>query len=675
MALVLPLVQCGRVPRACVGGKAQTLGRMIDAGLPVPDGYCLTCDAFRLVREETSVGDIIADQLQVMARSPIRTDRALELIRNAIRDVEVPMKIVSLMDSAVGPLLARGPVVVRSSAPDEDSAEASHAGVYFSALRMSDMQEVMRAVRKCWASLFTERALFYNRERIPTDIAVVIQPYITAELAGVMFTTDIFGGTEDAVVELSRGGNEHITNGWRADVRIRLPKTGWPLPGEIPAPLAEVLVGVCSRVEELLGGPADIEWAWSGNTLVLLQARRIQARRNVVNLNAGAADIVCVPQEDVDEVFRLELGKCERLFMRQLLKNVWYRQYCRERGIRAYHVAYLMYARGGLWRQRANLLHMFQTPYVRIHWGDHSVLVRQGQLIDALIEGFHHNQVGDGSKACAQVGEVIPAEHSGLSSCTADGAILIEAFPAGVAGLKAGALIPSTYLADSRGVIIKEKTARFQRRGVLSTKVGDWVEVKVPEFTLSLTPEEIRGIVRATGVLSEQFGEVRLEWYTWQGNTYVKDLTIETQPFALEGGDGVLSPGSANGTVVRIQKIDEFDALAQRHNISVVGHGEDQDEAYAVGTAELMRARGEHVGSLIVVAQYPSIGLIPLIRYVKGFIFERGPLLCHTAIVLREHHIPAIVSEEAFNYLKDGDYVGISPAGVVVLRGKSCGRR
>ena len=183
-----------------VGGKAANLGELMAAGLPVPDGFCVTTDAY--ARIATGV-DLTA---------------APGAVRAALRATPVPDDIVDAVTAAYRELGPDVPVAVRSSATAEDLPTASFAGQQVTYLNVVGADAVVEAVRHCWASLWTDRAVAYRREAgVDPDgvrLAVVVQRMIDAGVAGVLFTADPVSGRRlRAVVDASPGLGEAVVSG------------------------------------------------------------------------------------------------------------------------------------------------------------------------------------------------------------------------------------------------------------------------------------------------------------------------------------------------------------------------------------------------------------------------------------------------------------------------------
>lgn len=265
-----------------VGGKAANLGELIHAGFDVPEGFVVTTDSFRAaVRGASS--------------------------KSGIDAVEIPGPLEQAIRRAYS-ALSEGPVAVRSSATAEDLPGAAFAGQQDTYLDVDGADDVIAAVRDCWASLFSERAIAY-RERLRIDpvsvaMGVVVQRMVPAETAGVMFTADPVTGARDrTVVNASHGLGEAVVSGevtpdhfvigagnhiihrrrgqtGRVDIGIddeqapdEITEEGFALTEDQVVDLA--VTG--RRIAEHFGRPQDIEWAFRDGRLFILQSRAMTA--------------------------------------------------------------------------------------------------------------------------------------------------------------------------------------------------------------------------------------------------------------------------------------------------------------------------------------------------------------------------------------------------------------
>ena len=186
---------------AVVGGKAANLGELTRADLPVPQGFCVTTDAYRAVAE--------ADELA--ATTP-------ENARRTLLETAVPQEIRDAIVAEYRKLGDDVPVAVRSSATAEDLPFASFAGQQDTFLNVVGEDAVVDAVRRCWASLWTDRAVSYREtngiDQTTTYLAVVVQRMVQSAVSGVMFTANPVTGTRDQIViDASPGLGEAVVSG------------------------------------------------------------------------------------------------------------------------------------------------------------------------------------------------------------------------------------------------------------------------------------------------------------------------------------------------------------------------------------------------------------------------------------------------------------------------------
>jgi len=295
-----------------VGGKGASLARMARAGLPVPPGFQITTDAYRRFVSANSLAEPIqAAASQARADDPATLDRASAEIQSLVAQGALPDEIAATIRESYSELgTGDPPVAVRSSATAEDLPSLSFAGQLETYLNIRGADNLLAAVKRCWGSLWTARALAYRaREGIrPEDlsIAVVVQQLIPADAAGVLFTANPLTGARDQmminaawglgeaivagqvtpdtiIVAKQTGAIESMQIADKDVMTVRLPEgtREEPVPAAIrrqaallPAPVAELSrLGV--EIEKLYGQPMDIEWAMSGQRIFIVQARPI----------------------------------------------------------------------------------------------------------------------------------------------------------------------------------------------------------------------------------------------------------------------------------------------------------------------------------------------------------------------------------------------------------------
>ncbi len=252
---------------ALSGGKGANLGRLTQIGLPVPPGFVIT------------VG---AHQAFLAANNLTNTDP--EVLRDRITDSPIPAEVGAAILDAYQKLGASA-VAVRSSATAEDLAAASFAGQHDTSLNVTGTEALLTAVRTCWASLWSPRAVEYRQQQGWGDqdvaMAVVVQTMVQAEWAGVMFTANpVTGQQGEIVIESVAGLGDALVSGEARGERHVVEKaTRRILAGEslIPHRIIEELSGLGLQIEKAFGQPQDIEWAYAGGRCYILQSRPITA--------------------------------------------------------------------------------------------------------------------------------------------------------------------------------------------------------------------------------------------------------------------------------------------------------------------------------------------------------------------------------------------------------------
>ncbi len=276
------------------GGKGYTLARLRQAGFPVPPGFVVTADAYCAVVAANGLDALIADPASTSAR-----------LQAAFEEAKIPPAVAAAIREAYL-ALGEGPVAVRSSALSEDGASASFAGQHETVLDISGPDALLAAVRRCWASLWSERALAY-RKRLGSlgdmpAMAVVIQKMIPAAQAGVAFTCDPITGHRDViVVEAVNGSGDGLMSGEVTPRRYVVPRDNdYALEDDsvLDAARLESVVRLARGVEAWAGCPQDVEWALDGaGELHLLQARPITTTRG-----ADAQPTIRWTRDNVGEV-------------------------------------------------------------------------------------------------------------------------------------------------------------------------------------------------------------------------------------------------------------------------------------------------------------------------------------------------------------------------------------
>ncbi len=288
--MIIALNQIGPHDLPQVGAKAFNLARLIRAGLPVPAGFCITAAAYQ--QHIRSAG--------LESRPGTATPQQL---RDAIVAAPLPEELGALIAGQLDRLAAECgtsaealQLAVRSSATAEDQPARSFAGQYDTALGITGAADCLAAVKRCWASLWSERAQRYREagdiSHSGLSMAVIVQQLVPADCAGVLFTADpVTGRTDRLIIESASGLGGALVSGTVAPDRVVLSKPQLEVwhrevatPGvslqrdcSLDNAAAAQLGRLALRAEKLFGFPLDLEWAIADGQPSLLQARPVTA--------------------------------------------------------------------------------------------------------------------------------------------------------------------------------------------------------------------------------------------------------------------------------------------------------------------------------------------------------------------------------------------------------------
>ncbi len=272
---------------ALAGGKGASLGELMRVGgVRVPPGFVVTTEAFRRV---IAGEPLIGEQLGRLARLSPDDGAAISAlgaeIRQAIETAEIPHDLAAQITRSVAALGEQTACAVRSSATAEDLPTASFAGQQDTYLNVTGPAEIIRHVSRCWASLFSDRAVVYRQrngfDHRQVQMAVVVQEMVIPQASGVLFTADPVTSNRKVVsVEAVRGLGEALVSGLvNADVyRIRDGRVidqqhqGQPVLAD-----AQVLrlAALGRQIEAHFGRPQDIEWCLAGDEFLFVQSRPV----------------------------------------------------------------------------------------------------------------------------------------------------------------------------------------------------------------------------------------------------------------------------------------------------------------------------------------------------------------------------------------------------------------
>ncbi|MGB7582725.1 MAG: PEP/pyruvate-binding domain-containing protein [Sedimentisphaerales bacterium] len=280
--LIIPLDGITNSDQPIVGAKAVGLWRLKRIGLPVPDAFCIAANSYRL-----HIGKAMIDEALLLLSRSESFDIAKPLadVRRAIIESPMDDSLAAEIESYYHTLAANS-LAVRSSATAEDLPGHSFAGLYDTYLGIANIEDCLTAIKKCWASLWTERAFMYrqknNFDHRKVKMAVIVQSLIAADVSGVLFTSDpITGDNNRIVIEACFGLGDVLVSGRVSPDCVVMDKKGPNvISRSMTAPCindqtAQKLAKLAIKAENEFGCPQDIEWAIHQDKIFLLQSRPI----------------------------------------------------------------------------------------------------------------------------------------------------------------------------------------------------------------------------------------------------------------------------------------------------------------------------------------------------------------------------------------------------------------
>ncbi|MCY4513727.1 MAG: PEP-utilizing enzyme [Candidatus Tectomicrobia bacterium] len=331
---------------ALLGGKGSNLARLTQAGFSVPTGFCVTTDAYQQHMVSSGLDNRIPPILKEIDYGDAESvERRSAEIRYLIVNADIQESLSYQITKAYSSITDRAYVAVRSSGTAEDLQDASFAGLHDTYLDIKGEDQLLDAIRRCWASLWTARAIAYRQSRgfdhAAASLSVVVQEMIAADASGVMFTANPMNAqTDEITVNASWGLGEAIVSGivtpdevivssdqleilerrlGSKELRIDRIESGGTSTTDVPEadrsryaltdPQTRELAQLGLRVQDYYQGfPQDIEWALCNDQFFVLQSRPVTGVEFSWDNDHALVDLMTgVPQRTVtmEENYRL----------------------------------------------------------------------------------------------------------------------------------------------------------------------------------------------------------------------------------------------------------------------------------------------------------------------------------------------------------------------------------
>ena len=670
MELTRNFQNINKADTAIAGGKGASLGEMINAGISVPLGFVLLSSAFEKFLEETDLNVEIDSILHTVDHKEMHTVKnASEKIKALILGAEIPKDIADEIQKFFKDLGAKY-VAVRSSATAEDSAIAAWAGQLESYLNTTE-ENFFENIKKCWASLFTSRAIFYrfenNLHKQKISVAVVVQKMIESEKSGVAFSVHpVTQDKNQLIIEAGFGLGEAIVSGQitpdsyvvekepRQIIDKNIQNQKQVLSNSEILELSELIL----KIENHFGFPIDIEWAEEKDKFYILQSRLITTLRNMTKNKQSIFDYI----KSQKWFFGVRTG--ESLLFYSAKRNGYAKYIKKEYGIEFAETLLIPLKKNHPIRvfnlQQAKNFHtisnekILKNPQILTSYVEKNDLLYQDiesygkKLIVAIEKNDYHKSVGLFNKICnlyeIASGQFIIIFSLGLKLAeNIDNLKNIEGVIKKHDAWRNSVAFKEEAMGENLFYFFKYLTKRKKlkiaplllMRLLTLNEVEEWLSEK-------LTDAEIKNIIK----LRKNHGFIYLN-------------------LRNERREVIDNPAEITKIQKYFLKLNE-ESKKSKNNNEIAGQVAYNSNRVLRGKVIVIKDKSElknkshSINGKILIAIQTTPHYIPYMKKAKAIITDEGGITCHAAIVAREFKIPCIVgTKTATQVLKDNDSVEI----------------
>lgn len=624
------------VTAAEYGNKAYVIERMYEEGITVPESMYLKGEYLQYLFEDqykTEFDAFLATLNEYTAR-----DGAIQWIKGK----PIPEDLVAHCKRFIQGASTKR-FAVRSSSNLEDSEKKSYAGSFETVLNVETAEEMAEAVREVYVSKYS-----YLIEK-PEDVmmGVILEEQVEADYAGVIFSKNPVTGRDALLMSYARGACEQVVSGQQG-VELELERTG-NLEGtkEFATDILEELREKVLMIEKLLDGAVDVEWAVEKGKLIILQARRITSWKKLTRKTGVNEYIDTLDRKALENI---DFGAMTASHKKYMEKHYHVRDKAYAGGILFPEVGYLFYHSKTLTQE------VFESivPKADIY----KVVTEIGVRTLAASDVLPFIQSLGNEDGIARIQKITITTACGNISLTQNGNIYVEYIPGGFDGFIFGELPFSHYLLDHEGNILEKQERAYNRYWKFNDVDKKFVETPCEKETYSLSEKVLQQMIVIAEKCEKVFQNPRIEWELEYDMVYLNDLSFESNVLAEETVTSkTLSPGEISGEVRVLDDMDEIKKLLK--NRSIVAESRFYEAQRSNTFQEYLKKHRIEEGKKYVFVSsfaYPSLSLF--MDYSCGFIFEKGGVLSHMGIILREKGIPGAIVENVIERFKDGDYYG-----------------
>lgn len=605
-----------------LGGKIYWLDYLKKKKFNIPRGYCINKKYFQ---EFMFANDIAVDEY--VQGEIFKYDKIRSVIYSANFTTEMMNELQLVYDDL------KKPIVVRSSSSVEDSEDFSCAGLFTSVNGVNSFEKFLEALKICWISTFNDVIDQYIGEDREYGINVLVQEEIKGEAGGVAFSIDpISQNVSTILIESCVSGPQAVVegNGEIEDIQISR------FNDEELNPLYKMIKDRILEIEPLVDNFIDMEWIYKENEVYIVQVRPVTTVK----------DDIAVIEVDDEKTFSLPLKNLQKMHSRWLEKKIPVRKVCIDTNINIGKFYYWFRKKDPNGDILKEVIDMETDAEVyEIYDGKDIVLTTKDNIIEKTLASTYD---------VLRVSESVPTEYSGFSSMI-DDTCYIEVVKGGFNGFYSGEFESTKYVVDKAGNIINADEKVFNE--AYYYEAGWWTKKSIESELVKLDAKTVKDIIYITEKLNEAFENVRVEWILNSKGVYLFDVTVEKEKLVDVYGEGkVISQGKTAGKAYVLQDAHMFDDKIKHISIRM---GYEMDEIINNEEVKEIKEKLNLEENSILVCEYPNAKLSVLLDKVNGVIFERGSLLCHLAIILREKKIPAVIYPNAREKFANGDEIEI----------------
>lgn len=634
------------VTRNTCGNKAYNLERMYEEGINVPSG--------KYIRSQFLKKCFIEDNIEAYKTIADRTNKYTynTAIRQWIQGQNIPDALMELCEKIFNQYAGKT-LIVRSSSDSEDDNNSSYAGMFLSVGDIKTVGDLAKAVRDVYGSKYSGMI----DEADDIEMGVIVQEMVEPDIAGVAFSINPVSGKNEYVLNYNMGSCEQVVDG--EAITEEIIDKGQPVSENLSECQLKTIIAHIEKIKGILDREVDMEvdmeWAFLNDQFYVLQARPV----TTVHKNKIKGENIYVDATDVERLQQLDMAMIGNAHKRYMEKHYQIRKIALDNNIPFPEVGYLFYNRQSLDEAVFDELVPNAKVY-KVVSEQQTRTIGRGEIIDYLKKvDLEKNEFGNEDNI-VRIQVITLTEACGNCCMTENGHIFIEYMPGGFGGFLTGELPFSSYIidaSDSNYKIIERYNPSYSAKWVFDSDSNKFRKTSLDPFIYDLNQSVLLQIVEMLRNLSEKLENGRLEWEMENDKVYLNDISFENKEIkSLTLSRNVLSPGKMSGEIRIIENINDIkDVLKGRSIIA------ESDFYEALRSDKLKEFKEKHDmkegEKYIIVAQYAHPSFSLLFDNAGGFVFERGGMLSHLAILLRENAIPGRIQEGALEIYTNNQLV------------------